>query len=255
MAQLGNVFISWSGARSRAAAVALRLWLPRVIQAVRPWMSEKDIDRGTVWLSELVKALGSMKLGVVCLAPESLSAPWVLFETGVIFKGLDESRVWTYLLGGLRQSDVPQPLGLFQHTVATKRDTFRLLESINGAMGEQGVSAEILKEQFDKYWPELDGKLRAIPEPEKFAVKPRSEREMLAELLELVRAEKGAKPLSELRGTLSELRGNVSSQELAAQAAVVKAMEKQLMELAVKGAFEALGKKNSGGKKPEGESG
>src|SRR5215469_7120987 len=127
-------------------------------------MSEKDIDKGTVWLSELAKALAGIKLGIICLTPESLSEPWVLFETGVIFKGLDESRVWTYLLDGLKPADVPLPLGLFQHTVATEADTFRLLQSINEAMDDRGVSSEtLLKKQFEKYWPELNKELSSRP--------------------------------------------------------------------------------------------
>ena len=46
MAKPANVFITWSKERSKAAALALRGWLPLVIQAVEPWMSDKDIGKG-----------------------------------------------------------------------------------------------------------------------------------------------------------------------------------------------------------------
>jgi hypothetical protein len=192
MALASNVFITWSKDRGKAAAFALRGWLPQVIQSVSPWMSEKDIDKGTIWLNDLVKMLASMKLGIVCLTQESVAEPWVLFETGVIFKGLDDGRVWTYLLGGLKPTDVPQPLGLFQHTAATENDTFRLIESMNAAMDDRGISSELLKKQFEKYWPELDKALKelsVLPAPRAI---PTTEKKMLSELLELARGQERA---------------------------------------------------------------
>lgn len=193
MGEASNIFICWSKPRGKAAALALHDWLPRVVQATKPWMSEKGIDKGTVWLDELLRALGGLKLGIVCLTPENLSEPWLLFETGVLSKALDrQTRIWTYLLGDLRQSDAPQPLGLFQHTVANEEDTFRLLESVNRAMDDRSVSPGILRRQFEMYWPELREKLSRLPAAGEAAPKRRDVEEMFAEILELVRAGAGA---------------------------------------------------------------
>jgi len=189
MALAPNVFITWSKERSKAAALALYGWLPLVIQAVKPWMSERDIGKGQAWFTKLIEALASVKHGLICLTPESLSEPWVLFETGVIFKGLSEGRVWTYLLGGLKPSDVPQPLGLFQHTITTEADTFGLLQSINEAMGDRRVSSEILQKQFKTYWPELDKRLSELPAAGTPIMGTRSVEDMFAELLETVRSQ------------------------------------------------------------------
>ena len=41
MAQPPNVFITWSKERGKAAATALYEWLHMVIQAAKPWMSER----------------------------------------------------------------------------------------------------------------------------------------------------------------------------------------------------------------------
>lgn len=152
-------------------------------------MSETDIEKGKPWLVELMGALGGLKLGIVCLTPECLSEPWVLFEVGVICRALDpETRIWTYLLGGLRHSDVPNPLGIFQHTAATEEDTFRLLGSVNRAMGERAISEEILKDEFERKWKDLDEKLRALPVPGKPVHTTRTNEEMFREIVEAVRA-------------------------------------------------------------------
>jgi hypothetical protein len=184
MDQTNNIFISWSKERGKAAAIALREWLPLVVPAARPWMSDKDIDKGTVWLDELAGALGTLKQGIVCVTNESLSEPWLLYEAGVLSKALDrKTRVWTYLVGGLRPGDVPQPLGLFQATVAEKADTWKLIQSVNESMGDFAASREVLKKQFDMWWPELNGKIDAIPAGPPAAAPPRRMEDMIAEVL------------------------------------------------------------------------
>jgi hypothetical protein len=212
MTDAHNIFISWSKPQAKAAALALRDWLPRVIQASRPWMSEMDIQKGKPWLDELMGALAGLKLAIVCLTPEGLSEPWVLFEVGVICRALDpDTRIWTYLLGGLRQSDVPNPLGIFQHTVATKDDTVKLLRSINHAMAERAISDELLKDQFELRWKELDERLLALPVPSKPVDSTRSNEEMFSEIVEAIRAGAASgKTVEQLRDDVRGLRESVA---------------------------------------------
>jgi hypothetical protein len=204
MGEAYNVFISWSKDQGKAAATALHEWLPDVIQAAKPWMSDKDIDKGTVWLDELIGALASLRLGIVCLTPESVSEPWLLYEAGVISRTLDRNtRVWTYLLGGLKKEDIPQPLGLFQATVADEVDTFKLLVSVNEALGEHGIPQEAVKRQFGKWWPELKEKLSKLPAPKGAVVPKRKPEEMFAELLEFSR--EGANVRAQIAALASEM--------------------------------------------------
>ena len=122
-----NVFISWSGERSKHAAEALREWLPIVLQAAKPWISSSDIDKGSRGLDEVGKALEGMKIGIICLTPENLTAEWILYEAGALSKTLDtKTRVCTYLLAGLQPQNVKAPIGMFQSTRADKNDTRKL---------------------------------------------------------------------------------------------------------------------------------
>ena len=57
-----NVFLSWSGDRSKALATALNTWLAKVIQGVKPWLSDKSIDPGERWNVELQRALETCRV-------------------------------------------------------------------------------------------------------------------------------------------------------------------------------------------------
>ena len=81
------VFIGWSGDRSKKLAVALRESLKNVFEDLDVWMSESEIEVGSLWIEKLNRALNSSSFGVLCLTPENLNAPWLLFEAGSLAKG------------------------------------------------------------------------------------------------------------------------------------------------------------------------
>src|SRR6185312_10839101 len=132
-----KVFLAWSGPRSRAVATALKEWLPRVIQNLEPWMSESDIDKGTVWHKELSAQLSNITTGIICLTPENLGEPWINFEAGALSK-LEGSHALTYLLE-VDAASVPFPLAGFNATRANKEDTKKLIETLNKKLGEAGL--------------------------------------------------------------------------------------------------------------------
>lgn len=92
-----NVFISFSGDRSKAVAKALHEWIPYVINDVQPWMSEVDIDKGTRWSMDVANQLKEAKMGIICLTPENLDAPWLHFEAGALSKTVEKTYVCPYL--------------------------------------------------------------------------------------------------------------------------------------------------------------
>ena len=79
-----KVFLSWSGERSRLVATLLDEWLRCVLQAIRPWISTKDIDRGSLWFSEIQDQLQDVTTGIICLTQENKEKPWILFENFLI---------------------------------------------------------------------------------------------------------------------------------------------------------------------------
>jgi len=198
-----KVLISWSGERSKVIAQALHDWIPMVIQAVDPWIAPVDIEKGASWVRKLSDELSQTSFGIVCLTPENLQAPWILFEAGAISKAVgqenQEPRVCTYLFE-LEPANVGGPLAQFQHTKATREDTKLLLTTINQAVmrgEEKGLKEERLNELIDALWERLEERLKNVPEASGETKPQRTEREILVEILGMVRNQ-AKSPLTEL---------------------------------------------------------
>lgn len=182
-----KVFISWSGDRSKTVAEALREWIPKVLQAVKPWLSSRDIPKGGRWRQHIAAQLEDAKVGIICLTPENLSAEWILFEGGAIAKTLEETFVCTYLLG-IKPSDVRDPLAQFQAARADKPDSRMLMQTINNALGKDALSEKQFDATFEKWWPDLEVALGKIPSAPSGQRETRPLQDMLEEILDSVRA-------------------------------------------------------------------
>lgn len=159
-----NIFISWSGERSKAVAECLRSWIQDVIHAAHPWISTEDIDPGIRWNSEVAGELEASQFGIICLTRENLAAPWVLFESGALAKTLQNTLVCPYLID-LEVGELTGPLAQFQAAKADKSGTLSLLRSINMRLGEQMVAEDRLRRVFERWWPDLESVLAGLPPP------------------------------------------------------------------------------------------
>ena len=62
-----NIFLSWSGEQSKKVAETLKIWLPSVIQSLKPFYSSTDIQKGKRWDNELSKTLNETEFGIIIL--------------------------------------------------------------------------------------------------------------------------------------------------------------------------------------------
>lgn len=160
-----EVFLSWSGERSRYLAKSFNEWLPSVLQYVNPYMSEQDIGLGTRWSTDIEDNLRSNNFGIVFVTPENIDAPWINFEAGALSKNL-QSR----LVPIIYNSDVTLlssgPLKQFQSVKKfDKASIYDLIKNINSvADDDYKLSQERLESSFEKWWPDLDNTLKSTPE-------------------------------------------------------------------------------------------
>lgn len=197
-----NVFISWSGEKSKAFAKALRDWIEDLFPSVvKPWMSEVDIDAGSRWSSKINDALQDTHIGIICVTKGNLTSPWLLFEAGALAKSVKESYVVPYLLD-LGQADIPQgPLSQFQAKKADKKGTFELISTLNELLAEQRRPVEKLKKAFDKWWDDLERALSNLPVGDPKEEEPKRKLDdKIDEILSIVRdlKRKDVKKLSDI---------------------------------------------------------
>jgi hypothetical protein len=181
-----KVFISQSGPKSLALGQAMQTFVRRLIPGAEPWLSPTGIEKGTRWISELTESLEEATAGLICLTPHNLTAPWILFEAGVLSH--DRSRrVWTFLLD-VRNEQVGPQMGQFQATGTTRDDVLLMMKSMNERIATAPRTEGDLEYTFNLMWPELAQRIQeiqAMPAEGDAVVRPVGE--MVGELLGTVR--------------------------------------------------------------------
>lgn len=180
-----KVFISWSGSRSKAVAVALRDWLPLVLQYVKPWVSDKDIGAGDRWAQSIAGELEAANFGIICITPENLQSEWILFEAGALSKSMLDAKVIP-LLFKLELSDLSGPLSQFQAQKIEESGLMEVVKAINKVADGQ-TNESIINQLVPQLWPSFQAKLDAIPDTQPTDKHMRPQHEILEELVTGVR--------------------------------------------------------------------
>lgn len=185
-----KVFVSWSGPRSLAFATTLRDWLPNALQYVDPFLSSKDIEAGARWSAEIAAELALCNYGIICVTQANMGSHWLNFEAGAISKVVEDARVAPIAID-LSATDITGPLSQFQVTERSEEHVSRLLGSINASAAERAIPGSMVTSALKKWWSDLDegwGHALEIDDGSG-SQSPRSERDMLEEILSLVRSQ------------------------------------------------------------------
>lgn len=159
-----KVFISWSGNFSKQVAEALREWLPFVINAIDPFLSAEDIEKGHRWNPDIARELQDSAYGIICVSMDNRSEAWLNFEAGALSKSIDTARVAPFLID-MQPSDLTgSPLAQFQATLFNRDDILKLVKSLNTACPPTGgqLVEQTLERAFATWWPQLEEKLDTI---------------------------------------------------------------------------------------------
>lgn len=196
-----KVFISWSGDRSQAMAQGIYTWLPKVIESVEPWLSTSDIEIGSCWEDDMAVQLEKTDFGIICFTAENLDSNWIHYEAGALSKALQKAHVCPYILD-IEPEDIKSPLKRFQATKADKEGTRRLINTINRAQGAASLPEPRISDLFEAFWPRLEQSLRLARKQPK---QTRTEREMVAEIVDWVHAQPSPEFLKTLESKMNLL--------------------------------------------------
>lgn len=208
-----KVFISWSGDESKAIAQILREELPIVINAIEPFVSSEDIEKGVPWFQNISKKLEESSFGIVCLSSANLQSKWLYFEAGALAAKVSQAHVAPLLID-VTDAEVKAPFSQFQLTKLEQGDFFKLLLTINRALKESQLAEEMLKRSFAMWWPPFEKRAKeaiaAIPK-KTAPVILRTDREILEEILSTVRfisSKQTSDASSDLSTLLASLTGS-----------------------------------------------
>ena len=192
-----KIFISWSGPKSNAVAAKLRDWLPLVLHYAEPWMSDRDIQAGGRWSSELATQLQDTAFGIIVLTAANKDSRWLHFEAGALSKSIEIARIIPYLID-FDLSGLDQPLSQFQAKKATYDSTWDIINTLN-VISQRRITDSRLKSLFDLAWPDYQKALETAPSDHEAAITPKPTDEILEELVISVKGlERGLSNLEDL---------------------------------------------------------
>lgn len=166
-------------------AIALRDWLPLVLQYVKPWVSDKDIGAGDRWAQSIAGELEAANFGIICITPENLQSEWILFEAGALSKSMLDAKVIP-LLFKLELSDLSGPLSQFQAQKVEESGLMEIIKAINKVADGQ-TSEQIVNRLVPQLWQSLQAELDKIPDTQPSDKHMRPQHEILEELVTGVR--------------------------------------------------------------------
>lgn len=152
-----DVFLSWSGERSKKLAQIFNDWLNNVLPTVNTFVSFEEIEAGERWGDKIGEGLENNYVGIFFMVKENISAPWLNYEAGAISKNVENSKVIP-LLHELRPEEIGGPLSQFQAKLLDNElDIYNIVRKVNNEVkDERKIKEDKLKILFEKWYPDFD---------------------------------------------------------------------------------------------------
>ena len=166
-----NIFISYSGEKSRKMAEAFKKWLPSVHHVFQPFISHIDI-MSSIWIDDLRNALNTADAGILCVTMENMENPWLMFEAGALLMSKSNHSVVIPFLLEKEYTELKSPLNLFHTRHFEKGSIKGLLNNlVTVYQNKYGISPEMrsfFDEQFERLYCLFEADLNRLLEQDSF---------------------------------------------------------------------------------------
>jgi len=160
-----QLFLSWSGAYSKAHAEAFAVWLPCVLQNVECYLSSHSIDAGERWSDSIGGALKDTDFGLLFVTKQNKSSEWLMYEAGALAKNVTKSRVIPIMIN-LETIDIQRsPLIHFQAVKPDFDGISRILDSVHNCIEDPDLDKNNLRRCLEKWYPDLQKSFDEVDKP------------------------------------------------------------------------------------------
>lgn len=226
-----QVFISWSGERSRDIALIWKSLIEDTFDSVNAFVSHRDISPGARGLTTIKAQLDGTSVGIPIVTRDNVGAPWINFESGALSKEVPNApaMVMPCLVDYKDPSELTGPLTQFQAKLLNQDGVEEILSTISRA---NAIEWQRKKAGFEARWPEFERQFNLYKtSPEDKEEARRSIDDMLAEIVNNTRVLRKALAASST-GSASGISGGFASQsEVDSMLAALSAAQFDLLQI------------------------
>lgn len=184
MAESNQVFISWSGDRSREIGLVWKSLIEDTFDSVNAFVSHRDITPGERGLTVIKAQLDETSVGIPIVTRDNVDSQWINFESGALSKEVPDApvRVMPCLVDYNDPSELTGPLTQFQAKLLNQDGVEAILSTIAQA---NSIEWQRKKAGFEARWPQFDEQFAKHREPSKDEKNSgeRTQKDMLAEIV------------------------------------------------------------------------
>ena len=156
-----NIFMSWSGARSKKMGEFLSNWIPKIFPSSSIFFSP-DIPTGEEGFNTINNELGQSDIGIFLFTRENIDSIWMGYEAGAIKHNHNSGKVLAIFLDeGLNEVNLG-PFHYLQHANWDGAEFVKVIRTINDLLESKRLNPDRLTSVLDEHLPDYLDVLNAI---------------------------------------------------------------------------------------------